>query len=85
MNAPKEKITVEQLDAMMTPGKYVHTFIQAENGALVGADRERSTLLASAIRWGAELAGDAATAMKHGAVVHSASFPMFVETIPAQP
>jgi hypothetical protein len=82
----KKTLTVEQLDALMVPGEMVHTFIQAGSGPLLGADWKRSELLALAAENGAELAGDAATAMKHGAAVWDSrdgrKFPVFVATKP---
>jgi len=78
----KERVnlTPEQLDAMMLEGDHVHTFIQTNSGMLLGADWDRKDILEAAKR-GAELSGDAATAMKHGAVVwHENGTPVFVET-----
>lgn len=73
------KITAEQLDAIMPPGEYVHTFMQA-GMTLFGADWRRSEILELA--HSAELAGPQATAMNHGALVWQGKQPIFVETDP---
>lgn len=62
------QLTPEQLDAMMPEGEYVHTFVQAGQ-MLLGADWKRAEILAAAREHGAELSGEQATAMKHGAVI----------------
>jgi len=74
------KLSPEELDAMMPPGEYVHTIMQG-GPVLIGADWKRSEIIEAARR-GAELSGEAATAMKHGAVVwDNDGDPVFVETI----
>lgn len=76
------KLTAEELDSLMTPGEYVHTFQQA-GGALVGLDRKRAELLAyvNDKHGSAELAGEAAQGLEHGAVIfHPDLRPTFVST-----
>lgn len=76
------KLTVEQLDALMPCGEYVHTLKQmGEAPVLLGLDAPRELLLAMADKWGAELSGEIATAMGHGAVIKTDLFgPVFVAT-----
>ena len=80
MSEERVQLTLEQLDAMMPEGDKVHTFIQSRTGILFGADWDRSDLLKEAER-GAELSGESATKMGHGAVVwREDGTPVFVET-----
>lgn len=62
---------IEEVDGLLKPGEYVHTLIQANypGTVLIGADVKRSILLEKAEKYGAELAGKAATDMGHGVVV----------------
>jgi hypothetical protein len=86
MELEKVKLTPSEVDAMMPPGEMVHTFMQAGNGPLLGADWERRAILSAAEMGGAELAGESATAMKHGIVVWTKSggrdVPLFVASLP---
>lgn len=76
------KLTSEQLDAMMPPGQRVHTFKQG-GLAIIGCDLDRSEILKAASERGAELSGNVATSMKHGAVIWDEhKTPVFVETLP---
>ncbi len=79
----KAHLTPEQLDAIMPAGQMVHTFMEAGN-MLLGAEWERQKLLKEAKENGAELAGEQATALKHGAVVWimrgTNRIPVFVAT-----
>ncbi len=75
------RLSPQELDALMPSGEYVHTFIQS-GPILLGADWNRAEILKAAER-GAELSGDQATAMKHGAVVWNENKePVFIETVP---
>lgn len=73
-------LTRDQLDAMMSEGLHVHTFVNS-GAVLIGCDVERSQILEWAEKNGAELSGYAASAMKHGAVVwDDEKTPTFVAT-----
>ena len=75
-------LTPEQLDAMMPPGEEVHTFMQA-GYAILGAHWNRKEILDAARKNGAELSGDAATKMRHGAVTwDDEKRAVFIETAP---
>lgn len=77
------KLTPGELDAMMPPGEYVHTFMQSGSAILIGCDWKRADILKAAADGVAELSGEQATAMKHGAVVWDKDKqPVFVATIP---
>lgn len=81
MSEERIKITPEQLDSMMPRGKMVHSFMQG-GMALIGADRSRASILKLAKGpLGAELSGESATSMNHGAVVwDEGERPVFIET-----
>lgn len=72
----------ESADRLLKPGEYVHTFMQcaAAGLVLVGADRNREEILALADGGKVELAGPAATNMKHGVVAHTEHGPVFCAT-----
>jgi len=87
MPPKRVKLTSDELDEMMPPGEYVHTFMQANGPGLMllGADWKRDEILKAAAN-GAELSGEAATRMKHGAVVwNEDKQPVFVATIEHPP
>lgn len=78
------KITPEELDALMPEGDQVHTYIQA-GFTLIGGDWERASILKKAKEYGAELAGEHAAAMGHGAAFYRKDgSPVFVATKPTE-
>lgn len=80
MSNERVVLTREQADGMMSPGEYVHTFMQ-EGGVLLGCGVAREKILAHADDGRVELAGEYATKMGHGICVLAAGErPMFVET-----
>lgn len=80
MSAERVKLTVEQFEQMLDvrDGR-VHTFRQG-GMVLIGADWDLEQAIASARKHGAELAGEQATAMRHGAVVIDGAGPVFFAT-----
>jgi len=75
-------LTPEQLDAMMLPGEEVHTFMQA-GSVILGAHWNRKEILDAARKNGAELSGETATKMLHGAVTwDDEKRVVFIETAP---
>lgn len=73
-------LTPEEIDAIMPPGDFVHTFIGG-GMTVIGCQMERSKILRIAREHGAELAGEQATAMKHGAAIYDDKGRLtFVET-----
>ena len=77
------RYTAEELDAMMVPGEYVHTFQQGGGMVLVGSDMNREEILAyvRADTGSCEAAGSTAESLGHGAVVfHQDIRPTFVQT-----
>lgn len=68
------------MDAMLLEGEYVHTFTNPAVGLILGTDVERKVLLEMVKIYGAELAGEMATSMKHGIVVYDGKTTMFCET-----
>jgi hypothetical protein len=68
------------MDALMPPGDMVHTLMQA-GPTLLGCDVPRAGLLPYAEKGYVELAGEEATARKHGiVVVEPGGIPVFVAT-----
>ena len=83
MSNERVKLTPEELDALMPEGEFVHTFIQPNNSpVLLGADWSRKQIIEAARKDGAELSGEQATAMLHGALVWDGKTPVFVATKP---
>jgi hypothetical protein len=83
MNDDRKPLSRDDVDKLLAPGDRVHTFKQA-GPVLVGCDWDREDLLAQAERGGAELAGEQATAMKHGVVVWDGKVPTFCATANAK-
>ena len=75
----RKYLSVAELDEMMTKGKDVHTFVNP-NGMLLGCDMRREKILKIARDNIAELSGEMATRMDHGALVWDGKKPIFVET-----
>lgn len=73
------KLTVEQLESILPDKDDVHTFMQG-GFALIGADWSKDEVLKEAAEFSAELSGETATAMGHGAVIMSGRGAVFVET-----
>lgn len=79
-SADYRPLTPEELDSIMPPGELVHTLIGG-GFTVIGCEMERTKILQLAREHGAELAGETATAMKHGAAIYDPSGrPTFVET-----
>lgn len=74
-------LTPEQAEAMLPDGEYVHTFRQARNGMLVGADWSRERLLEAFREHRVDLSGPTAVSMGHGLIVFDGeSSTLFVAT-----
>ena len=82
MSDERVKLSVAECDARLVPGEYVHTFMQAAGPGLVllGAGMTRADLLALALQGKAELAGEAASKMKHGVAVFTEDGVVFCAT-----
>lgn len=79
----KDTIPFEEAVAMLDPdAAYIHTFVCAPPGLLLGADMSRSRMLAL-LRNAAEigLAGEIAQSMRHGLVVKYGGQELFIATI----
>jgi hypothetical protein len=94
-NDERVSLTPDQLEEMMIVRdseeghKDVHTFSQDPNlpNVLLGCDMRPKEILHFARAYGAELSGELATSMKHGAVVFRGkdrTNPLFIETKPAE-
>lgn len=79
MTDEKEFITFEEAIELMVDDEYVHTF-RNPAGIMLGADHDRSELLEKMKRSKLELAGEMATAMKHGIVLIDDNGPLFIAT-----
>lgn len=78
----RQSLSFDEAVALLPPEGRVHTFVQVAH-ILVGAHWDREAIYDEFRRYGAELSGAAATAMKHGIVVlreYDAGGPLFVET-----
>lgn len=69
-----------EAEAMLPEGEMIHTFRQA-GYALIGADWERSEIIKAFQTCKPQLAGEQATAMKHGIVFFDDYGAVFVETV----
>ena len=79
MGDEKVYITFEDAVELMVDDDYVHTF-RNPAGIMLGADHSRSELLDKMKRSKLELAGEMATAMRHGLVMTDETGPLFIET-----
>ena len=75
-------LTPEQAKKLLPAKERIHTFRQA-GPALIGADWDKPDVEAEIDKCTCELAGKAATAMKHGLAIHTVHGPLFVETASA--
>lgn len=80
MDNDRVMLSVDEVDAMLLDGEYVHTFTNPANAGLLYADIKRSDLLEMAKAYGAELSGKMATSMKYGVVIYYEKTTMFCET-----
>lgn len=84
MSDERVKLSRAEADALLKPGAMVHTFMQTGGPGLIliGADWDREDILDLADKGRVELAGEAATKMKHGIAAFSEGRPVvFCETI----
>lgn len=77
MSEDRQFISRAAADRLLAPGALVHTFMQAPGPGLVliGADWPREDILKLADEGLVELAGEAATEMKHGIAAHRPGLP----------
>ena len=79
----KDTIPYDEAVAMLDPdAKYIHTFVCAPPGMLLGADVERErmlTMLRDATEIG--LSGEIAQSVKHGLVINDGGRALFIATI----
>jgi hypothetical protein len=82
MSETSERVHLEPADAlaMVKEGEYVHTFRQSAHGMLIGADWPRARIEEVLAVHPAELAGEMATGMGHGLVVHDEHGWLFIAT-----
>jgi hypothetical protein len=76
---PEYGLTYGQALAMLPDGDEIHAFTNPA-GMLVGADWDRSDVLALLRTGRPELSGDQATAMGHGLVAFRGDVPVFFAT-----
>lgn len=79
----KDTIPYDEAVAMLDPdAAFIHTFVCAPPGLLLGADVKRSRMLAL-LRNATEigLAGEMAQSMKHGLVINDDGRALFIATI----
>lgn len=79
-NDDRVPLTYDQAVALLPSGERIHTF-RSTGMALIGADWPRDKLLQAIRDYGAELAGESATNMRHGMAVIDHIGPLFIETI----
>lgn len=81
----RRKISVDEFKSLLdVKGGRVHTFRNPGANLLLGADWDLEDAIAAAEKHGAELAGEGATAMRHGAVVIDDRGPVFFATKEAE-
>ena len=76
-------ITYEQAQELMPDGEMIHTFLRSGIPMLIGADWHREDVENEIRKYGVELSGPTATAMKHGLVVirdRKDGGPLFIQT-----
>jgi hypothetical protein len=79
MNEGRVFISADQAIAMLPDGDEIHTFRSA-GSCLIGADWPRAKLIAELRASKPELAGEQATAMKHGLCLFQGGSPLFIRT-----
>lgn len=72
-------LTKEEAIAMLPDGDTIHTF-RNPAGMLLGADWSRADVIKAIEQHEVELAGDTATQMKHGMVLHDGRGYLFIQT-----
>ena len=74
-------LTADEAIAMLPDGEEIHTFRNPAGGILVGCDWSRTKLIEAILSTDfRELAGEQATAMKHGLCIRYHGEPLFIET-----
>ncbi len=80
VNNERQWLTREEVEQRIPTTEHIHTFVGGGN-VLLGCDMKREHILELASKEkGAELAGDTATAMKHGICIWDEGRAIFVET-----
>lgn len=82
MSEEREPVTFEEAEQMIGDGERIHTFRNPAAGVMLGCDWDRADILDHVKKYGAELSGPSATAMKHGLVLMDDTGPLFIETVP---
>lgn len=80
MNEDRELLTPEKAEDFLPKTDRIHTFRQARNGMLIGADWDREEILKVIREFTPELSGEVATKMGHGIVIFDNTGPLFVQT-----
>lgn len=88
----RTKLSFADAAAMLPDGDEIHTFVNPNNGMLIGADWDRESVLDLLKNGSPELSGDMATGMGHGIVAwrkvdkanDKVSEPIFVATKEAE-
>lgn len=84
MSTIVDELTYAQALAMLPPGKEIHTFLNPA-GILLGANWTRWQVRRALRLYPKSLAGDQATAMGHGLVIHEKGRYVFVATRKPKP
>lgn len=75
----RKKLSLEEATVLLPDGDDIHTF-RGGGGMLLGADWRRAKILEAIEKYGVELAGPTATAMKHGLVLFDDRGALFIAT-----
>ena len=78
-NEERTPLTFEQAVEMLPDAAYIHTF-RSNPMALIGCDWSLEEILKALKTGKPELAGEQATAMNHGLVIHDSYGPLFIAT-----
>lgn len=78
----KQFLTTEEVFARLPDEEYVHTFRQARDGTLLGADWERREMIKAINKYQFEVTGKQAQSMGHGMAFCDEYGWVFVQTKP---
>jgi hypothetical protein len=80
MSDERVVLTAAEAIAMLPDGDMIHTFRQASNGILFGADWKRNDMIKTLNKYEVEVTGEQAQAMNHGMALKDEYGWLFIET-----
>lgn len=76
----RKYLSYDEAVALLPEDETIHVFRNPGVGCLIGADWDRGQVLEALKEHAPELAGEQATAMNHGIVIHDHHGPAFIAT-----